>query len=57
MNSVAQHFTMPPGLSTAIDEWIAAQYAAREPTQAEPLSRPEAIRRLLSLALSLHNKP
>ena len=46
MNAVAQHFTMPPALSTAIDQWIA--------TQPEPRpSRPEAIRRLLSLALTM----
>jgi hypothetical protein len=39
-NPVAQHFTMPASLSTAIDAWIALQLEPR-PT------RPEAIRFIL----------
>jgi hypothetical protein len=45
MNSVAQHFTMSPTLSSAIDRWIDSQPEPRP-------SRPEAIRRLLVLGLA-----
>ena len=42
-NPVAQHFTMPRELSDALDAWIAKQR--------EPVTRPEAIRRLVELGL------
>lgn len=45
---VAQHFTMPRTLSDALDAWIAKQR--------EPMSRPEAIRRLVELGLKAKGK-
>lgn len=47
-NPVAQHFTMPRHISDALDAWIAKQR--------EPMSRPEAIRRLVEMGLKAKGK-
>jgi hypothetical protein len=46
-NPVAQHFTMPRGLSEALDGYIASHRLK------DPLPRPEAIRRILTSFLSV----
>src|SRR5258707_8984261 len=48
-NPVAQHFTMSPQLSAALDGWIAGQPDPK-PT------RPEAIRRLIEMGLNVAAK-